>query len=422
MSLDTEESWGFSNSKPVTPWGKQAKKFAQAFFKGAEQVTIEFPGTESVSVCLDKYRGNFGRLLVWAYRDGVDFQQVMIRKGYSPYYMKYGFAEFSKHHQRYMQAERLAQIENLGVWDQVGVNGTVVRNYPQLQTWWLLRASIIDVYRRFRAVDDTLYNTRKDYATLLELAKDETAVTVFTEIREIKRSGNGAVAGIGSDAKPFEIFIPEAAGGPGRRVVQLLKERYISVGERLPKRSYCFMTGKLTFAGTVPRLVIPGVWGVTDGVEGRAEALAAAEMYVEGTDILPDESEEVDQAMDGAADVGAEEADTAPGVGVGAVKIVGLVPDPSGEDFGKESVVVKGTGTGVVRVAGWKLQDASGRSYVLDGEVGGGQERSVTVTSGGFSLNNGGDTVKILDLAGKIVHEVSYTAADVVAGGTIRFE
>jgi endonuclease YncB( thermonuclease family) len=56
---------------------------------------------------VQRYRGNFGRLLVYIHKDGVDFQETMIREGFSPYFVKYGNAIF--HHDTYRAAEREAQ-------------------------------------------------------------------------------------------------------------------------------------------------------------------------------------------------------------------------------------------------------------------------------------------------------------------------
>ncbi|CDF39279.1 unnamed protein product [Chondrus crispus] len=114
LNIDTEESVSFS-SKPKTPWGLKAKSFAYSFFKGTENVELEFLGTESVDVALEKHRGLFGRVLAYVYKDGIDFQYVMTRKGYTPYFNKYGNATFASHHARYVAAEHQAQIEAIGV-------------------------------------------------------------------------------------------------------------------------------------------------------------------------------------------------------------------------------------------------------------------------------------------------------------------
>ena len=66
LALDTEET-NAGSSKPITPWGQKAKERAESFFAEGDLVTLEFPGTEDLEVCLPKYRGNFGRLLVFVY-------------------------------------------------------------------------------------------------------------------------------------------------------------------------------------------------------------------------------------------------------------------------------------------------------------------------------------------------------------------
>src|SRR4249920_3407246 len=86
-SLDTEESSPGSD-KPVTPWGKEGKKRAQELLPAGQPVTLEFAGDEPVEECLRRYRDNYGRLLVWIYVGETDYQELMIRDGYSPYFNK----------------------------------------------------------------------------------------------------------------------------------------------------------------------------------------------------------------------------------------------------------------------------------------------------------------------------------------------
>ena len=96
---------------------------------------MEFPGREAPEEAFTRHRDNFGRLLVWAYMGEVDFQQQMIRDGFSPYFFKYGRAEFGSHDDRYSEAERQAQADHIGVWNQVEVNGSEMRNYAALAVW-----------------------------------------------------------------------------------------------------------------------------------------------------------------------------------------------------------------------------------------------------------------------------------------------
>ena len=213
--LDTEES-NHGSDKPVTPWGKKAKERATQLLPAGTPVTLEFAGNEPLAVCLERYRDNFGRLLVWLHMGDTDFQELMIAEGYSPYFNKYGNADFPGHHVRYRAAERAAQSAHVGVWDQVGVNGSEQRNYALLGVWWTLRAELIDDYRAERASRPELFNSRLDYAKLKGIAAQELPATVFTELRSYTPVGqNKAIVDIGSVAQPFKLFLPDIENDAG---------------------------------------------------------------------------------------------------------------------------------------------------------------------------------------------------------------
>ena len=267
LSLDTEESRA-AGGKPVSPWGNVAKEEAQKLFKVGDKVKLEFPGDEPVEVCLQKYRGNYGRLLVFVYLDdGTDFQEYMIRKGFSPYFMKYGYAALPENHERYMEAEKEAQIANRGVWNQIEVNGSEVRNYAELGVWWYLRAEIIQNYRRFKQAnpDATVFNTRLDYEQLVELAQAEEEATIFTELRNPKRvASNNMLIGIGSVEKPFSVFIPKVDEADGLKIMSLIKNRYISTDEEHPRRSYAYVKGELSIYRDKPQIIVTEVEQIMD--------------------------------------------------------------------------------------------------------------------------------------------------------------
>ncbi|BAY82659.1 putative staphylococcal nuclease domain [Calothrix parasitica NIES-267] len=267
LSLDTEES-NAGSPKPVSPWGKEAKKEAEKLFKAGDKVKLKFPGDESVKECLQRYRGNYGRLLVFVYLDdGTDFQEHMIKKGFSPYFMKYGYAALPDNHERYMQAEKEAQIANRGIWNQIEVNGSQVRNYARLGVWWYLRAEIIQNYRRFKQQnpDATVFNTRLDYEKLVEIAKKEEEATIFTELRNPKRVAvNNMFIGIGSVEKPFSIFIPKVDDNAGLKIMSLIKNRYISTDDEHPRRSYAYVKGNLSIYRDKPQIIVTDVKQIMD--------------------------------------------------------------------------------------------------------------------------------------------------------------
>lgn len=95
--------------------GKAAKAYAKSFFTSVEQVSLGFPNDTPFSMALTKHRHNYGRLLVFVWVEGDDFSDIMVRKGYSPYFIKYGHAPFASHRARYITAERTAQMDGIGV-------------------------------------------------------------------------------------------------------------------------------------------------------------------------------------------------------------------------------------------------------------------------------------------------------------------
>ena len=245
LALDTEEV--SPGSKPVTPLGHKASDRAKELINPGDTVRLILPGNEPLPEALKKHRGNFGRLLVYVeLADGSDFQEIMIREGMSPYFMKYGYAHFPPFHDRYVQAERLAQAELLGVWDQIANNGSEMRNYSALGVWWDLRARIIDDYRRFKRenANANLFNTRLDYARLVDIAKAEGETTVFMELRDFSPiASDHIVFRTGSLEQPFQLFIPGGNIGDGEDVMRLLLSRYVAEGEEKPRRSYAYVTG-----------------------------------------------------------------------------------------------------------------------------------------------------------------------------------
>ncbi|KZN22467.1 hypothetical protein A4G99_19855 [Haladaptatus sp. R4] len=245
LGLDTEETHA-GVGKPKTPWGEKAKEHAKGLVPEGSSITIEFPGTESIDECLRRYRGNYGRPLVYVHVDGEDYQEHMIRKGYSPYFTKYGYAVFDDHHRRYRDAEQNAQADDIGVWNQSKVNGSVMREYEPLRSWWTLRAEIV---RRYRSAtdDESILDTRQDYHRIENSVGDE--LTVFTELDGYERAGEKhAIVKIGSKEQPFQLFLPNALETEGgQRLISLMEKRYIakSDGESVqrPNRSYAFVTG-----------------------------------------------------------------------------------------------------------------------------------------------------------------------------------
>lgn len=454
LNIDTEESYSAS-SKPVTAWGKAAKQFAQSFFADTETVTLEFPDHTPLAEALVKHRGNYGRLLVYVHKDGVDYAEVAIQKGYSPYFTKYGHARFVSHRARYIAAERYAQAHHIGIWDQATVNGSVVNNYPAKIAWWNMRAAVIDAYRTLRAFDASILNTRLDYAAICDLAARNKVATVFSEVRSYRviRGGHSLVE-LGSLDRPFNVFLPETdeATSGGALALSLLRNRYIADGELSPRVGYCYMTGQLSLFRGNPQIVIDSPHAITDSPTARAVTPTVAPApNAQPTDPADAMDHDVNVAPpppagDGTGNGGVGGAsvadpDTAAPLPRMTLRIASLLPDPVGADSGHEIVVIKAimrdgpvpldttgerddaapSATPAIRLEDWRVRDASGRKMKLKGSIGAGEMKKFVIPRGGMSLNNNGDDVYLVDPEGRIVDSAHYTAVDVVEGVMIHF-
>jgi len=396
LSLDTEEKPGSGGNKPKTAWGAEATKRATTFFTGAQLVTLEFPGNESVEVCLAKYRGNFGRLLAFVYLDGVDFQEIMIREGYSPYFTKYGHANFAANHERYTQAEREAQMAHVGVWNQLAVNGEITRDYPTLSSWWALRGILVNQYRNHLAAGKTIYNTRLDYAEIVAKATQSKTVTIFTEVRNLKTIHNDSIGfiDIGSRKQRFTLFLPNLDAPEGIKLKNLLEQRYITTGEdsSQPRRSYLYVTGKLGLHNGDPQMTVVSVAQIADDFPNQASQ--------------PEDDSNTPTPTDASTPV---------------VKIVAILPNPAGADAGHETVTLKNTDNTELSLDGWTLRDkANNEMPVIGITLAPNTTEEITLHST-ITLNNKGDDVILLDGQGAEIDKISYAKQDVTIGQPIFF-
>ena len=174
-------------------------------------------------------------------------------------------------HRRYLQAERRAQAQRLGVWNQPEVNGAVLRDYPALTAWWALRAAVIDDYRGARAEGTEILNPRIDFEAIRQWAAEGREATVFTEFHGYQRLGSRkAVISIGSQAQPFSLFIPNLETDGAQELIELLKARYIAGGTEgghtvtEPRRGYGYVRGRLKLFNERPEIVVEGPEAVSD--------------------------------------------------------------------------------------------------------------------------------------------------------------
>jgi hypothetical protein len=110
----------------------------------------------------------------------------------------------------------------------------------------------------------------------------------------------------------------------------------------------------------------------------------------------------------------------APPVAAG-LRLVSLIPDPPGSDLENEEVTVRNVGAAPLSLAGWQLRDLSGAYWRLDTALTlePGQTTILQRRGEALSLNNGGDTIELLDPSGMAVQRFSYLAVGVGQAVTV---
>jgi micrococcal nuclease len=102
LLLDTPES--VHPNKPVQPFGKAASKFVQEQLEG-KKVELELGDPET-----DKY----GRLLAYIWVDDVNFNQLLIEKGYAR--VAYVYEPNTKYLDTFREVEQEAKEKEINIW------------------------------------------------------------------------------------------------------------------------------------------------------------------------------------------------------------------------------------------------------------------------------------------------------------------
>ncbi|MCC7292121.1 MAG: lamin tail domain-containing protein [Phycisphaerales bacterium] len=100
-------------------------------------------------------------------------------------------------------------------------------------------------------------------------------------------------------------------------------------------------------------------------------------------------------------------APTPPSTPPATVRIIALVPNPSGDEEQNERVLLRNLSPAPVRLEGWTLTDESGAKWSLSGSLAGGQTREVRRAGQAMAMNNHGDTI-LLFCGGQLVQTVQY--------------
>lgn len=267
--LDTEESWP-GGSKPETEAGRRASQWARAWFGVSPEgypastilVDIVFDTSDPASVCLRKHRGNYGRLLCYVMKDGVNYNLAAVRQGWSPYFVKYGRSRL--YHEAFLAVERDAQAEETGVWDKTINAGGPSRGYDRLIPWWYLRDSIVQGYREAGA-DAGVLSVRLDYEAISEAAAAGNRMSVLCDLQGgISRwAGGGALIFAGSIVHKFNLWIPDRESPESQQILRLVERRYTGQG-----RGYVYVSGEASRYpdndGGKPQIVLTDVAQLSD--------------------------------------------------------------------------------------------------------------------------------------------------------------
>ncbi|CAD5933893.1 hypothetical protein PCC9214_01472 [Planktothrix tepida] len=259
--VDTEEILNH-DSKPRTNAGIAAAEMAQQYFTNEHgfltQVDIEFDGNEPAEVCLEKYRDHHGRLICYVHKYGENFNLKLIKEGWSPYYIKYGYSRL--YHQEMMEAEAEAQAYNRMIWNPQTNEHSGFRNYTILMPWWSLRASIVDDFRRYGQPNGVL-SVRLDYPKILLAAMKQQWVTIFCDLQEgiTKWIGNSAIIHTGTKDHNLKLWIPEATDGKYAPLVYLINKRYTGLG-----RGYIYVSGQVTMYRDKPEITLTSLQQLSD--------------------------------------------------------------------------------------------------------------------------------------------------------------
>jgi exonuclease III len=103
-----------------------------------------------------------------------------------------------------------------------------------------------------------------------------------------------------------------------------------------------------------------------------------------------------------------------PPPGMGVARITKLLPNPAGNENQNEKVWIKNMGTANVNLVGWRLRDRAHTEWKLDelGSIAPNEEKAIQRNGKPMALNNGGDTVDLLDASGGVVQTVDYGSVD----------
>jgi micrococcal nuclease len=250
----------------VTNAGKMASAWAKQWFgtdpegipENEIRVDIEFDTADPVATCLEKHRGNFGRLLCYVHKNGDNYNLKAIQHGWSPYFIKYGRSRL--YNDEFLNAETGAQAGTLGIWDDTVNAGGKSRDYEHLLPWWHMRGTLVEKYRE-RGVAAGVKSVRLDYQELVAAAGAGEQVTVFCDLQGgiQKWTGDGAVIFAGSPRHKFNLWVPDRYSKTGCGILRFIHNRYAGHG-----RGYLYVSGSAGLYRDKPQIILESADQLSD--------------------------------------------------------------------------------------------------------------------------------------------------------------
>jgi len=95
-------------------------------------------------------------------------------------------------------------------------------------------------------------------------------------------------------------------------------------------------------------------------------------------------------------------------------RIFSLLPNPAGNESQNETAKIRNIGSAPAALVGWRLRDLAGQVWSLDslGTPAAGTERMIQRLGQPKAMNNGGDTIDLIDPNGTVVQTVTYGGVD----------
>ncbi|MFT5288921.1 MAG: endonuclease YncB(thermonuclease family) [Planctomycetota bacterium] len=222
LSVDTEEQMiGSRNAtvfKPETLFGEECARWSEEFFAGlaldgeTPMVGLVFPdGVERNDI--------YGRLLCQVVLpDGTDYNLLLVQKGKSPYFNKYGNSRLT--HAAFVAAQDAARAAQLGIWDPKTNSSddpakpAVKRPYERLLPWWQARADALDLFRARAAEAPDKWIEAEDSASVRRAAAAGDPVNIFAGVNRLFDEDDGSLTVLfraGDKDAAVRAIIPAAA-------------------------------------------------------------------------------------------------------------------------------------------------------------------------------------------------------------------